>query len=110
VNGGEVRVTISHNKTKEEVMKAVDSSFDQLFQGSDALPVKLVGQQRSWQGSTLTFAMNASMGFMSTPIKGTIEVTDRDITIDADLGILERLIPAKKAEELLTTKMRGLLN
>jgi hypothetical protein len=103
-----VRVTISHNKSKEEVVKAVDSSFDQLFQDS-GLPVKLVGQQRSWQGSTMTFAMNASLGFMSAPIKGTIEVTDRDITIDADLGILERMIPAKKAEELITTKVRGLL-
>jgi hypothetical protein len=110
MNGGEVRVTISHNKTKEEVMKAVDSSFDQIFQGSSPLPVKLVGQQRSWQGSTMTFAMNASLGFMSAPIKGTIEVTDRDITIDADLGILENMIPAKKAEELLATKVRGLLN
>jgi Putative polyhydroxyalkanoic acid system protein (PHA_gran_rgn) len=104
-----VRVTISHNKTKEEVMKGVDKSFDQLFEGGSGLPVKLVGVQRSWQGSTMTFAMNASLGFMSAPIKGTIEVTDRDITIDADLGILEKMIPAKKAEELLTTKVRGLL-
>jgi len=28
------------------------------------------------------------MGLLSTPIKGTVEVTDRDLTIDADLGIL----------------------
>ena len=104
-----MRVSISHNKPKEEVMKSVDSSFEQLFQGSSGLPVKLVGQQRSWQGSTMTFAMTASLGFMSAPIKGTIEVTDRDITIDADLGILEKMIPAKKAEELITTKVRGLL-
>jgi Putative polyhydroxyalkanoic acid system protein (PHA_gran_rgn) len=105
-----VRVTISHNKTKEEVMKGVDKSFDQIFEDGGGLPVKLVGQQRSWQGSTLTFAMTASLGFMSAPIKGTIEVTDRDITIDADLGILEKMIPAKKAEELLTAKVKGLLN
>lgn len=105
-----MRVTISHNKTKEEVIKAVDSSFNDLFQGAGSgLPVKLVGQQKSWQGSTLTFALNASMGFMSAPIKGTIEVTDRDITIDVDLGILERMIPAKKAEELITGRVRGLL-
>ena len=91
-------------------MKAVDNSFNDLFQGGGGgLPVKLVGQQKSWQGSTLTFAVNASMGFMSAPIKGTIEVTERDITIDVDLGILERMIPAKKAEELITTKVRGLL-
>src|ERR1700741_5333809 len=110
MNGGEVRVTISDNKTKEEVMKAVHSSFDQIFQGSSPLPVKLGGQQRSWQGATMTVAINPPLGFMSAPIKGTIEVTDRDITIDADLGILENMIPAKKAEDLLATKVRGLLN
>jgi hypothetical protein len=49
------------------------------------------------------------MGLLSTPIKGTVEVTDRDITIDADLGILERMIPAKKAQALLTDHVRGLL-
>jgi len=49
------------------------------------------------------------MGLFSTPIKGTIEVTDTDITIDADLGMLERLIPANTARELITTQVRGLL-
>jgi hypothetical protein len=49
------------------------------------------------------------MGLLSTPIKGTIEVTDHDLTIDADLGILERMIPAKKAQEVLTDRVRGLL-
>jgi hypothetical protein len=28
-------------------------------------------------------------GNISTPIKGTIEVNDRDLTIDIDLGLLE---------------------
>ena len=57
----------------------------------------------------LTFVLSAKMGLLSTPIKGTVEVTDHDITIDADLGILERMIPAKKAQEVLTDHVRGLL-
>jgi hypothetical protein len=71
--------------------------------------VQLVQEHRSWQGSTLTFALTAKMGFMSTPIKGTVDVTDRDLTIDVDLGILERMIPAKKAQEMITDRVRGLL-
>lgn len=106
-----MRVTISHNKSKEEVIRQVDRSLNELFQGGATLPVpvKLTEQQRSWNGSTMTFALNASLGFMNAPIKGTVEVTDRDITIDADLGVLERMIPAKKAEELLSSRIRGLL-
>jgi hypothetical protein len=104
-----MRVTISHNRPKEEVIRTVERSFDDLFKGVGVLPVQLVQEHRSWQGSTLTFALTAKMGFMSTPIKGTVDVTDRDLTIDVDLGILERMIPAKKAQEMITDRVRGLL-
>jgi Putative polyhydroxyalkanoic acid system protein (PHA_gran_rgn) len=103
-----MRVTVSHNRSKEEIIRSVDRSFDDLFQGI-GLPVKVVPQQKSWQGSTLTFALTAKMGLLSTPIKGTVEVTDHDLTIDADLGFLERMIPAKKAQEVITSHVRGLL-
>jgi len=89
-------------------MGSVDRSFDDLFKGT-GLPVNIVPQQKSWQGSTMTFALTAKMGFLSSPIKGTVEVTDTDLTIDADLGVFERMIPAKKAQEMLTTQVRGLL-
>jgi hypothetical protein len=104
-----MRITVSHNRTKEEVIQSVDRSFNDLFQGIGTIPVRLVQEHKSWQGSTLTFALTAKMGVLSTPIKGTVEVTDHDITIDADLGILERMIPAKKAQEVLTDHVRGLL-
>jgi hypothetical protein len=104
-----MRVTISHNRPKEEVVRSVDRSFNDLFQGIGVLPVQLTQQHRSWQGSTLTFALRAKMGLISTPIKGTVEVTDRDLTIDVDLGILERIIMTKKAQEVITDRVRGLL-
>ena len=104
-----MRITVSHNRKKEDVIQTVDRSFNDLFQGIGALPVQLVQEHKNWQGSTLTFALTAKMGLLSTPIKGTVEVTDRDITIDADLGILERMIPAKKAQAVLTDHLRGLL-
>jgi hypothetical protein len=103
-----VRITVSHNRPKEEVMQSVDRSFNDLFQGIGG-PVKLVEERRSWQGNTLTFSLTAKMGWISTPIQGTVEVTDRDITIDADLGLLERLIPAKTAREAISSRVRGLL-
>jgi len=103
-----MRVTVSHNRAKEEIIRSIDRSFDDLFQGI-GLPVKVVPQQKSWQGSTLTFALTAKMGLLSTPIKGTVEVTDHDLTIDADLGFLERMIPPKKAQEVITSHVRGLL-
>jgi hypothetical protein len=105
----DVRITVSHNKSKQEVMRSVDRSFDDLFLGVAVVPIQFVEERRSWQGSTLTFSLSAKMGLLSTPIKGTIEVTDKDLTIDADLGLLERLIPAAKAREALSSRIRGLL-
>lgn len=104
-----MRITVSHNKTKEEVMQSVDRAVNELFKGSLPLPVKLVEKQREWNGSTLTFALSARMGFLNTPIKGTVEVTDHDLTIDADLGMLERMIPADKARDVISSRLKGLL-
>jgi hypothetical protein len=60
-------------------------------------PVRLVVEQRSWQGSILSFSLTAQLGLLSTPIKGTVEVTDQDLTLDADLGLLSRLVPENTA-------------
>jgi hypothetical protein len=103
-----MRVTVSHNKPKEEVVRAVDRSFTTLFQGT-GLPLKLASHEKSWNGSTMSFSLTAKLGFISTPIKGTVEVTDREIIIDADLGILERMMPADKARDLISSRVRGLL-
>ena len=104
-----MRVTISHNRTKQEIIAKVDRSFDQLFQGDPGLPVKVVVNERSWQGDVLTFALTAKLALMSTPIKGTVEVTDHDITVDADLGLLNRFISENTARTVLTDRVKGLL-
>jgi hypothetical protein len=105
----QMRITVSHTKSKAEVIRSVDQSFDDLFRGIGVIPIQFVDERRSWQGSTLTFSFSAKMGFVSTPMSGTIEVTDRDITIDADLGLLERLIPTAKARSAITNRVTRLL-
>lgn len=104
-----MRITIAHNKPKQEVVDSIDRGFDDVFK-MEGLPVKLLLEQKSWQGSTLTFALSAKLGFMNSPIKGTIDVTDRDVTIDADLGMFERFVSEEKAREVLSTRFKGLLN
>ena len=104
-----MRVTISHNKPRQEVMQLVDRSFDDLFRGLGPMPVQLIDEKRAWQGSTMHFSLSARMGFVSTPIKGTVDVTDKDMTIDADLGFLERFLPTATVQQALTSRVRGLL-
>jgi hypothetical protein len=104
-----VRVTISHNRPPEELKQAVDRSLDDVFKGVLVLPVQLLQEQRVWNGNRLDFSLIAKMGLVSTPIKGTVEITDRDITIDVNLGILERLVPANKVREVFGDRIKGYL-
>ncbi|MGC1904329.1 MAG: hypothetical protein WA715_10965 [Candidatus Acidiferrum sp.] len=104
-----MRITIAHNKRKQEVVDSIDRGFDDVFR-MEGLPLKIVLEQKNWQGSTMTFALTAKMGFMSSPISGTIDVTDRDVTIDANLGMFERFVSEEKVREVLGTKFKGLLN
>ncbi len=86
-----MRVTVSHNRPKTEVMRSVDHSFDDLFRDIGFIPIQFAEERRSWQGSTLAFSVLAKMGFLSTSIKGTVDVTDTEVTIDADLGFARTL-------------------
>lgn len=104
-----MRITVSHNQTREEVTRSVDRSFDDLFRGLGGTPIQFVSQRREWHGSVLTFSMSAKMGLLSAPVRGSIEVTDRDLIFDIDLGLLERIIASTSAREVLTSRVRGLL-
>jgi hypothetical protein len=104
-----MRITISHNRSKAEVIKSIDRSFDNMFQGIEGIPVRLKVQQKSWQGSTLNFSLTAKLGLLSTPIKGTVEVTDTELTVDADLGMLNRFVSESTAREVLGSRIKGLL-
>ena len=105
-----MRVTVSHNGRKEEIMRALDRSFDDLFKGFTAVPLQISNESRKWTGSRMDFSFNANMGIVGAPIKGFVDVTDKDVTIDADLGWLERLFPAKQAHAALEQRIKALLS
>ena len=105
-----MRVTMEHNRSKDEVMRGVDRSFDEISRGNAKLPVEVVVKERRWEGSVMNFELTAKMGMMSNPIKGTIEVTDHQVIIDADLGMLGRFLSDKTAAEMFQNKFKGLLN
>ena len=104
-----MRITISHNRSKAEIIESVDRSFNEMVQGVEGLPVRLAVQQKSWQGPILSFSLTSKLGLLNTPIKGTVEVTDQDLTLDADLGVLNRLVSENTAREVIGNRIKGLL-
>ena len=105
-----MKVTLEHHRTKKEVMDSVDRSFADMFKGVEGLPVKIAVKEKNWQGSVMIFALSAKMGLLSTPITGTVEVTDTELIINADLGMLNRFVSDETAQQMLGRKIKGLLN
>src|SRR5215472_17997902 len=104
-----MRVTVSHNRRKEEIMQALERSFNDLFKGLGTVPIQIANESRKWTGSRMDFSFDAKVGIVSAPIKGFVDVTDEDVTVDADLGWLERLIPGKQTQAALEGRVKGLL-
>jgi len=104
-----MRITIAHNKGREQMIQMVDRAFDDVFKGVAQVPITIADQKRSWQGPLMTFSLVAKMGFISNPISGTVMVTENDVTLDADIGMLGKLVPAEKIQTALQTRLRGLL-
>ena len=73
------------------------------------MPIQLVNESRKWNGNRMDFSFGAKVGIVSAPIKGFVLVTDKDVTVDLDLGWLERLFPAKQTQSALEDRIKGLL-
>jgi hypothetical protein len=107
--GSGLRITIGHRKTKAEAIRAVDQAMTDVFTGLVSGPLTVTTPQKNWNGSVMTFSLTAQMGFLKNPINGTVSVTDTDITIDADLGILSKFFPEEKMRTTVESRVRGLL-
>lgn len=106
-----MRVSISHNKTKEQAMQIVDKSFMDFFGGLPGGALQIADQKKSWNGSTLDFSFVAKMAFFKVPITGTAEVTDHDVIVNVDLpAFLTNMIPEAKLRTGIENNVKGLLN
>ena len=104
-----MRVIVPHNKTKQEVKMAVEQSIDRIFAGVATGPIELTDRKKHWSGESLIFSFTARMGFLHTPIHGSALVTDREVTLDVDLGLLNKLIPEELARNRIDAQVKGLL-
>lgn len=105
-----MRVTVSHNKPVNEVMRSLDRGLDQIFSGLPLGAVQFTDQQRSWDGTTLNFSFTARAGFLNVPLKGWALVEEKQVTIDIDLPpFLEQLIPQEKVRKSVEGQVKGLL-
>ena len=63
-----MRITVFHNRPKEEIMRSFDRSFDDLFKGFGAVPIQILNESRKWTGRRIDFSFNAKMDIVSTQL------------------------------------------
>jgi hypothetical protein len=105
-----MRITVTHNKGLQGAKKLVDDSATELFKGTPGTPVQIVDQQRRWEGDTMHYSFTGKMGFFSAPIRGWIQVTEKDVTIECELpDLLKKFMPEEKLKAGIESRVRGLL-
>jgi hypothetical protein len=106
-----MRVTVSHDKGKEEATRIVNQATDQILRPLFAGPLQMSDVRKQWNGSTLDFSLTASVSAaLAVPIKGSIIVTEREITIECALpAFLDRLLPEIGIKAGVEAAVRGLL-
>jgi len=104
-----MRITVSHNKGKEEAMRIVDTATDTVLRPMFSGPIQMTNVQKHWSGSRLIFSLMAGMGIARVPINGWILATDTDITIECDLpAFIEGILP-QRVRSNVQSAVRGLL-
>jgi len=105
-----VRVTISHKKPKQEVVKLIDQNMNDMINGLANGPIQIADMERTWTGDMMNFTFKGKAGFFSVPIAGFIEVTDKEVIVEAALpGIFTKLVPEEKLRTGIEGKIRGYL-
>ena len=104
-----MRVVIAHDRPKQEMKDSVERSIDQLFTGFSIGVIEFIDQRKQWSGDTLAFSFSATLGFLRTPIWGSALVTEKEVILDVDLGLLGKLLPEESAATQLACRARGLL-
>jgi hypothetical protein len=105
-----MHITISHRKTVEQAKQLVERSIDDVFKSLVGTPIQIVEPKKRWAGDLMEFAFTARMKFLRCPVHGTVEVTSSQFVINIDVRLLGKLLPGKKINTPIETRIRGLLS
>jgi hypothetical protein len=91
-------------------MQLVDKSADGLFAGVAGPSVEIADQKKEWIGTTMHFSFTARMGFIALPLSGSIEVGDKEVTVECELpSLVQQFIGESKVGTSIEKKVQLLL-
>jgi len=101
---------IPTTKPLDETKRIVERSTEDLFRSAAGGIVQISNVQKTWNGNTMAFVFTASLAFFTTPIEGTVAVSEKDVTIDVLIpDAFRRFISEDKLKAGIETRVKGLL-
>jgi len=105
-----MRIIIPTTKSVEETRGIVERSTEDLFRSAAGGIIQITDVRKSWTGNTMAFVFTASVAFLTTPIEGSVTVTEKEVTIDVVIPqALRRFLAAEKLKTGIESRVRGLL-
>jgi hypothetical protein len=105
-----MRIIIANTKPVDETKKIVERSTEDLFRSAAGGVVQISDVRKSWTGNTMAFGFTAAVAFFTTPIEGTVTVTEKEVTIDVVLPeAFRKFLPEDKLRSGIESRVKGLL-
>jgi len=103
-------LTVPHNKTQQEAIAIVDRNADAIFSAAAGGYVEIVDPTHEWHGSAMTFSFVGSVGFISLPVTGRVEVDDVNVIVNCELPpMAKNFIGDEKVAASIEKKLRAFL-
>jgi hypothetical protein len=105
-----MRIIIPNTKSVDEAKRIVERSTEDLFRSAAGGIIQITDVKKTWTGNTMAFVFTASVAFFTTPIEGTVAVTEKDVTIDVVLPeAFRKFLSEDKLKTGIEGRVRGLL-
>ncbi len=103
-------IIVPHNKKRAEAIAIIDRGANSLFEKAAGNSVAIAAFEKDWEGSTMNFSFTGSVGFISIPLEGTLEVDDVNVVVECDLPpMVRQFIGDEKIAGSIEPKLKKLL-
>ncbi len=105
-----MRVEIRHELGESEAIRRVDEFLDDLVRRDFHGGVKIKNATRSWTGNRLALSCTLAKGLFDTRLSGTVEVTDRIVTLDTVIpGLLATFVGEDRVRTVVEHELTPIL-
>jgi hypothetical protein len=105
-----VRVERPHALGQDQAIRKIDSFLDELLARPLPSGIQVEDARKTWTGNRMEFSFRAKKGFFGTDIRGTMDVTDAGVVLDAELpALVASFVGEERVRDLIARQLDALL-